>query len=249
MSEYRLEHHRIIARLLAALDGEFLLRCRCYFGGGTRLALLLGEYRESRDIDFLMSSREGFREIRAAIDTASLGSVAKRPLKLIGATAAAVRPARPALAREIRADRDGIRTVLALGAARIKFEIILEARLDLAGAMDPALGVPVLSLEHAVAEKLLANADRGLDRATVARDLVDLAFLAEAVDGDILVAGATIACDAYGRAVPRSLGQSLDAFQQDRAWAKRCIESLAIADTGTLRRGLRRLRRLQEKLA
>lgn len=249
MSEYRLEHHRLIARLLAALDGDFLLRCRCYFGGGTRLALLLGEYRESRDIDFLVSSREGFREIRATIDILSLGSVARRPLAQIRGAATTARPAEPALAREVRADRDGIRTVLALGEGRIKFEIVLEARLDLAGTMDPELGVPVLSLEHAVAEKLLANADRGLDRATLARDLIDLAFLAEAVDRNILAAGAALACEAYGDAVPRSLGQSLDAFQEDRSWAKRCAESLGIADTGTLRSGLRRLRRLHDRVA
>lgn len=246
MPEYRRAHHRSIVALLAALDAKFLQHCGCYFGGGTRLALLLDEYRESRDIDFLCSSRPGFRELRSAVESRSLGPIMRESLPMLDA-GMTTPVARPALAREVRADRDGIRTVLALGDARIKFEIILEARLDLAGAMDPVLGVPVLSLEHAVAEKLLANADRGLDRSTLARDLVDLAFLAKSVEREILDAGMALAREAYGTAIEQSLLQSLDAFQQDRSWAKRSIESLGITDTATLRAGLRRLRRLQQR--
>jgi len=229
MSDFVREHHRIIARLLHGLDGAFLERCSCFFGGGTMLALLLGEYRESRDIDFLCADREGYRALRETVRADSLGLIQRQPLQL---------------AREIRADRDGIRTVLAEGDARIKFEIVLEARIDLDGALDPRLGVPVLSLEHAVAERLLANADRGLDKATLGRDLIDLAFLAHAVDSTVLRAGAALAIGAYGKAIPELLERTLNQFQHDRAWANRCIQGLAIEDTRTLRAGLTKLRRL-----
>jgi len=233
MSDFAREHHRVIARLLGALDGAFLARCNCYFGGGTMLTLLLGEYRESRAIDFLCANRAGYRALREAVQADSLGGIQQHPVQL---------------AREIRADRDGIRTVLAEGDARIIFEVVLEARIDLDGALDERLGVPVLSFEHAAAEKLLANADRGLDRATLGRDLVDLAFLAEAVDGAVLRAGAARAVDAYGKAIPHVLQLTLDQFQNDRAWANRCIQGLAIEDTRTLRAGLKALRRLASQL-
>lgn len=44
-----LQEHAMLSRL----DSEFLARARCFFGGGTRIVLELGEYRESRDVDFL----------------------------------------------------------------------------------------------------------------------------------------------------------------------------------------------------
>lgn len=41
------------------------------------------------------------------------------------------------LAREVRADRDGIRTFVAVGEYKIKFEVVLEARIELAATLDP----------------------------------------------------------------------------------------------------------------
>ena len=45
-------HHRRIARILAALNGDLLREANCLFGGGTAMALRFGEYRESVDMDF-----------------------------------------------------------------------------------------------------------------------------------------------------------------------------------------------------
>jgi hypothetical protein len=56
----------------------------------------------------------------------------------------------------------------------LRFEIVREARISLAGRPDPSLGVPRLSETDRVAEKLLANADRCQDRATACRDAIDL---------------------------------------------------------------------------
>ncbi len=229
MREFRRPHHRAVAALLAAMDPMFLSRAECWFGGGTQIALSLDEYRESRDIDFLCSSRAGFRLLRESVTENSLGALARKPI---------------ALARELRIDRDGIRGFLKHADARIKLEIVLEARIDLAGSLDKRLGVPVLSLECVTAEKFLANADRGLDTSTGSRDVIDLAFLAVAHGFEALSPGLKMAESAYGSEVRRRLGAALELFRMKRAYAGECARTLGIEDTVTLRRGLILLRRL-----
>ena len=210
------------------MDTDFLTRAACFFGGGTQLAMALGEYRESRAIDFLCSSRATVRLLREQITDRSLGPLIRDNSKLD-------------LVRDVRTDRDGIRTFFTVDAVRLKFEIVFESRIDLEGELDPALGVPVLSRKHAVAEKLLANADRGLDESTSARDLIDLAFAAVHFGKPIFMDGLTIAEQVYGSAVRRYLDASLAAFR-NRSRAAACIESLGLSDSATLRKGLRLLR-------
>jgi len=229
MPEFHRPHHRAVAALLRALNPEFLSRAECWFGGGTQIALTLGEYRESRDIDFLCSSRKGFRLLRETVTETSLGALARKPI---------------ALARELRADRDGIRGFLKHGDARIKFEIVLEARIDLDGRLDKRLGVPVLSPECVAAEKFLANADRGLDTSTSSRDAIDLAFLAAAHGAKALVPGLRLAESAYGKEVTRRLIAVLGLFGTKRGYAAECARALGIEDLSTMRRGLAMLRRL-----
>jgi hypothetical protein len=224
--EFRRPHHRAIARALRALDPTFLADAGCFFGGGTQLAMTLGEYRESRDIDFLCAQRRGVRALRETVSDRSLGSVLRSPLEL---------------AREVRTDRDGVRTFFIVDGIRLKFEIVFEGRIDLGGGFDKSLGVPALGPKHAVAEKLLANADRGLDESTLARDLIDLAFAAVGFDKATFDGGLALAEQAYGTAVRRYLSESLGAFRS-RTRAAHCIQSLAVDDTPTLRKGLRMLR-------
>lgn len=57
-------HHQRIAQVLAALNGDVLRQHGCLFGEGTCIALRYGEYRESVDIDFLVSDAAGYRESR-----------------------------------------------------------------------------------------------------------------------------------------------------------------------------------------
>lgn len=63
----RLEHHRRIATLLGQLKPELLRRHHCLFGGGTAIALRYGEFRQSVDVDLLVSDRQGYRELRQLI--------------------------------------------------------------------------------------------------------------------------------------------------------------------------------------
>jgi hypothetical protein len=48
-------HHQRIAQVLGALNAPLLRENHCLFGEGTAIALRYAEYRESVDIDFLVS--------------------------------------------------------------------------------------------------------------------------------------------------------------------------------------------------
>lgn len=161
---YKRPHHQKIASLLRMFDSELLMSADCYFGGGTAIALSLDEYRESVDIDFLCGSQEGYRILRNTVSENDLGDLLKQPVTF---------------SRDVRATRDKILTIIEMDGQRIKVELVRESRIDISGAYDPTLGVPVLSRCDMYAEKLLANADRGLDRSTMSRDAIDLAVMIE----------------------------------------------------------------------
>lgn len=112
-------HHRDIALVLQSLDASVLSRRHCYFGGGTALALRYGEYRESRDIDFVVSDLAGYRELRQMVGSAG----GRLPFTREGL--------KVELARQVRTDQYGIRAQVRSGESAIKFEIVLEARIDL----------------------------------------------------------------------------------------------------------------------
>ncbi len=229
MQTFRRPHHRLIGEILASLDGKFLRQARCYFGGGTQTVLSLGEYRESRDIDFLCADRDGYRLLRETVTSESLGKIMRRKITL---------------KREVRADRDGIRTFFAAGKSHIKFEIVREARIELRGRMDAELGVPALNRECAIAEKFLANADRGLDRSTHRRDLIDLAFLAANSSEKVLKAGYARAEASYGASILRHLTLTITALDSNKDALTECIKVLAITNTSGLSTGVEKLRRL-----
>ena len=62
--QFRHPAHSQILHVLQSLNGDFLESCKAYFGGGTMLALAYGEYRLSRDIDFLCPYGEPFSHLR-----------------------------------------------------------------------------------------------------------------------------------------------------------------------------------------
>lgn len=95
MLDWTRPRHTKVMRILRMMNPGFLMDARCFFGGGTRIAMELGEYRRSDDIDFMVSDLAGWRSIRSQIAAHSLGP-------LFGQE--------PKLAREVRADRYGIRT-------------------------------------------------------------------------------------------------------------------------------------------
>ena len=214
--------------MLGSLNRRLLASTRCYFGGGTRIALELGEFRESVGVGFLCSDRDGYRTLRNTIGHDSLGEIFSGRYELM---------------REVRADLYGIRTFLLVDEQPVKFEIISEGRISLTGAATDPFPVEVLDRTSCIAEKLLAHADRGRDESTFGRDLVDLAFMTGSWPDEHVRSGMVLAESAYGAAVRRELVAGLSRFDDD-AHRRSCLEALSITDTRSLERGLLALRRL-----
>ena len=152
--QFERPHHQRIAHVLSALNGETLVQHGCLFGGGTCIALRYGEYRESVDIDFLVSDAAGYRELRHLLTgpdgLATITHLHAPPLVAL---------------REIRADQYGIRTQVQMDGQAIKLEIVREARiaLEAPGPDDTLCGVSTLTSLDLAATKLLANSDRQAD--------------------------------------------------------------------------------------
>jgi hypothetical protein len=213
---YSRPHHQQIALVLGALDPQVLAAHRCWFGGGTAMALRYGEYRRSDDIDFLVCDLQGYRALRQALGgLAGLSPLTRQGVRLD-------------LAGEVRADQYGIRTRVQAGDRAIKLEIVLEARIALQepAASDWICGVPALCELDLAAEKLLANADRWPDDAIYSRDLIDLAM--QAAPPKLLRAAAAKAEVAYGQSIKDSVGKAVERLRQRPGRLQECMQALAI---------------------
>jgi hypothetical protein len=158
--------HNQVLKALRLVKSDFFERCHICFGGGTLLTLLYGEYRLSRDIDFLCTYGEDFSRLRHAIYDEGIHALFNFPLEEIQ------------LPHELKTDRDGVRTSIVISEAIFKFEIVAEGRIALDPPSHPDWSpVPCLSLVDQIAEKLLANGDRWADVSVDSRDLIDLAIL------------------------------------------------------------------------
>ena len=225
-SDYKRARHRLVLQALTALDREFLGRAKCYFGGGTRIAMDLGEFRESADIDLLCADRDGYRALRSTVSDKSLGAIVRGKLPL---------------AREVIADRYGIRTFVQVGGEKIKFEIVSEGRIEIAGGIDAQFPVPALSRTSCFAEKFLANADRWNDDSFLGRDIVDLAFMILGWSAADAQAGFEQARQSYGKVVNGALKKAVSSMSERRDHMRRCSAGLLVDDARNLARGLRKL--------
>lgn len=210
-------HHRRIARVLAALHADLLRDANCLFGGGTAMALRFGEYRESVDMDFLVSDLDSYRRLRQLL-TGEQGFTA-----LLHPDGERFR-----LAREVRADQYGIRTKLLIDELPIKFEIVLEGRIKIeaAGAKDQVCGVSTLTPLDMATSKLLANADRWSDDGVFSRDVIDLAMMSPSLP--LLRKALLKAKGAYGEAVARDLERAIERLQNRPDWLERCMQVMAV---------------------
>lgn len=213
---YRKARHNSIAQLLLALEGEVLAENKCYFGGGTAMAMCFGEYRTSFDVDFLVSDELGYKTLRELVKQKGLMGLIKTEFHGIIESSAA------------RIDQYGIRGQFNSAGQDLKFEIVREARiiLDSPPAKAVVEGVLRLSDTDLVAEKLLANSDRYLDAGTFSRDIIDLAFM---VSGPLLKqSGLSKAVDAYGDSVLRDAEAAVIRLLSKPSLLDRCIEVLEI---------------------
>lgn len=188
VTQFKRPEHNNIAALLRTMDADFLLESRCWFGGGTAIVLTHGEYRRSLDIDFLCSDTDGYRNIRNAVFDRGLAAMFSGAVRQM---------------RDIRSDAYGVRTLIEYDGLAVKFEVVREARISLAGALSPELNVPLLMVDDMFTEKLLANADRCFDRSVAYRDAIDLGRLVEANGATIPQASIQKAEAAYGADVAR----------------------------------------------
>ena len=226
--EFKRPRHAKVWRLLEALNSELLADARCFFGGGTRIVLALGEYRQSADVDLLCADRAGYRALRETVRQQSLGAILKSPVMLL---------------REVRVDRYGIRTILDVEGDPIKFDIIAEGRIALEPAPSSNLPVPALDETSCFAEKFLANADRGADLYLLSRDAIDLAFMHKAWGDATAAVGLQRAIEAYGNAAVQSLREAVGILIDDREHFSRCVRDLAVANREQLRSSLHALAR------
>ncbi len=210
-------HHLRVAAALQLLDADLLRPSGCLFGGGTAISLTHGEYRESVDIDLLVSDRSGYRSLRERVMREGRIDALARG----GSTLEQV--------RDVRADQYGIRTLLRVGGVEIKFEIIHETRipLDVPADEDQVCGISTLSRVDMAATKLLANSDRWGDDSVFSRDLIDLAMIA--LSPSQKRRALQKAADAYGDSIPRDLSRSIDRLRERTGRLEVCMDALSMS--------------------
>ena len=210
-------HHVRIAGVLDALDADLLAASHCYFGGGTAVALRHGEYRESWDIDFLVSDRSGYGDLRQRVrEPEGFNALTRRPVTV---------------RRPVVADQYGIRTLLDVDGEPIKFEIVLEGRIDLAtpDSGDGICGVATLTDLDMATSKLLANSDRWADRSVFSRDIIDLAMMEPGPD--LLCRAIAKSESAYRSAVVDDLNKAIDYLRDNPHRLDECMRELRMHDT------------------
>lgn len=216
-------HHRRVAAVLDALDADFFAANRCYFGGGTAIALRYGEYRESVDVDFIVSDVAGYRAVRQRAAGATGVLALARPGALLRQL------------REVRADQYGVRTLVAVNDdVAIKLEIVLEARISLEQPDDEDRvgAVSCLTPLDMATCKLLANSDRWADDAVHSRDVIDLAMMN--APRPLLQAATKKAELAYGDAVVRDLTRAIAALRDRRGRLEACMAALQMTSPRAL---------------
>ncbi len=212
-------HHVRIATILQSLDAEALSTRHCLFGGGTAISLSHREYRESIDIDFVVSDVSGYRELRGEL-------IGARGINAITRAGMQLTPV-----RDIRADQYGIRTMLSVAGAEIKFEIVHEGRiqLDPPGPEDRVCGVATLTRLDMAATKLLANSDRWADDSVFSRDLIDLAMLEPSRSH--LAQAIAKATGAYGESIERDLDRAIQRLREQPGRLHECMTALKMDQT------------------
>ena len=173
------------------------------------------EFRESLDIDFLVSDTDGYRGLREFLTGSDgINSVTRSQLVTV---------------RDIRTDQYGIRTAISAGDSSVKFEIVHEGRISLESPapVDTVCGVYTLSETDMAASKLLANADRWADSSVHYRDVIDLAMLE--VSKSTFDAAVHKAERAYGSSVIRSLVSVIEFLEQNPDRLVRAIGALQVS--------------------
>ena len=161
MRIFKREHHNKIHKALNYFDTDFFQKHHIIFGGGTRIAMEIDEYRESVDIDIICPTVSAYKAARSEISANSLGKLVKKEFNY---------------QREIKADRYAARTFINIDNNPIKVEIISFADYRLSSIINPdVFPIPYLDTTSCYITKLLANADRSLQPPF--KDIIDIIVL------------------------------------------------------------------------
>lgn len=210
MNEYKIKHHKLIRSVLDNFNADFFFTNSIYFGGGTRIALEIDEYRESIDVDFLCPNMESYRAVRQEVTSNSLGSLVKKEF---------------CYAREIKFDRYGVRTFIMEENTLIKLEIVSFDNYDLIADARQLFPVPFIDHESCFYTKLLANSDRCL--LAQCKDIFDILAMHEAWGG-IPQSAIKKAEKHYGSAVLNDLIRSLKDIQTKQEYYYQLAEGMLI---------------------
>ena len=197
MSSFNHKHHQVIESALENFNADFFCANGILFGGGTRIALEINEFRESIDIDFLCPTRESYKAVREQVNSISLGSLVHKDF---------------VYEREIRADRDGVRMWIIHDSRKIKVEFVSFNEYNLSIDQTNPFSVPCISRTSCFVTKLLANTDRSL--AYPYKDIFDILAMVKSW-GPIPEEAMDIANDFYGRKVKEELIGSLEHILQN----------------------------------
>lgn len=217
---FKRTHHQAIEQVLRLMNADLLKVHQCYFGGGTAIALRHGEYRESVDIDLMVSDLASYRALRTLVrESGSVLGLFNENTTLISQL------------REVRADQYGIRTAIGLGQHNIKFEIVLEGRIEfeMPKPTDEVCGVATLSVVDLLASKLLANSDRWADEGVFNRDLIDLAMMKPGFD--VFAKALVKAETAYGQSIQQDLEKAIGKLLDKPDWLEKCMRAMGMSDT------------------
>ncbi len=212
---FKLDFHNKIIAVLESLNSEVLANACAYFGGGSVIALDFGEYRWSKDIDFICPvSTSGYRYLRTIIFDRGYEGLFYNLNKIkIGRGTT---------------NQYAIRMVVDYDEILIKTEIIAESRFQLDPPRYPEWSpVPCLSINDCFTSKLLANSDRFMDDSVEARDLIDLAVMR--VRFPIPLEAIKKAEKAYE--VIRPLKVAIQRFQERIDFREKCFSGLQIQET------------------
>lgn len=211
-------HHQRIAGVLKGLDAGLLKQHCCLFRGGTAIALRYGEYRESVDMNFLVSDLSSYRDLRNRVRGSSgIEAIMK------GNSGGAFQYS------DVRSDQYGIRTKIFVEGQPVKFEIILEGRVSLnqPSVSDSVLGVATLTPLDMATSKLLANSDRGMDMAVHCRDVIDLAMMN--LSRPDLLKAVEKAELAYGKAILIDLAKVIDLILDRNGLLDKCMKAMNLS--------------------
>ncbi|MBO3463814.1 nucleotidyl transferase AbiEii/AbiGii toxin family protein [Aetokthonos hydrillicola Thurmond2011] len=211
---FSFEHHNNILTILNAFNPEVLEKASAYFGGGTLLALEYGEYRLSKDIDFLFPfGSENYRYLRNLIYDEGIVALFQSTTDIeLG---------------ETTINQYGIRFPVVVNETTIKVEIVANGMFTLDSPVYPIWAkIPCLSISDRFTSKLMANADRWNDSSTQSRDLIDLAILR--VNSEIPPQAIAKAEESYE--VKKPLIKAITIFTQKEGYRDKCFQQLNVPE-------------------